>query len=998
MGVKQQTGALRGERGIALITTLLIMMLMSALLIGFTTSVTSNQQVRSIDKERVRAFYAAQSGLEKLSADLATLFFENVAPNDSEIAALGTKAKEPVIPDVTFTRPGGAEAYGVTRLSDPNSAGWGQISKGPYEGLIALKTEYELDSSVRTTTGSEAHMQRRVETVAIPVFQFGIFSDVDLSFHAGANFNFGGRVHTNGNLFLANGGGNTTTPCNQTGASCLTLREKVTAVGEVVRKFLVNGRRKEDTGHLNKVMVANGPGATLELAENKGSVVDTIGSAFNSSWTNTSLTDFHGWIRNGRTGAKTLKLPVVALQGQAVDIVRRPPTTGTDPLYGERFFSQVSLRILLSDTQLDLSSLPGVTATAPVSLDGNWRATPPAGYGPVDATHPPIARSIGNNADTQTNGSTAATATTINVDAVAAAWRPAAGGTMTLTPVGGGAPTQITCTGRTTLGAAPYPNRFTGCAGVVAAGLNSTVSATIEGVTVSTTLAQAAAAGANTLQVNGVGRFANDLFLIGNTMIACTGNTTTSLLGCTQPGTAYPDNTPVTSGARTPAGTGVIDGFIKIEMQLADHTWRDVTIEILNFGFADQNFATTGRACGDPTPNAIIRLQRFRENRETGAGTCSYATAARSSDFWPNVLYDTREAIARGETPAGTPAPLQLGGLMHYVTLDVRNLSGWLAGTGVYNGGSGTQALSINGYAVYFSDRRNNRNASNHETGEYGFEDVINPSANDGNANGSLDAGEDVNANAVLDQYGRMPSSDGGYGTVVAGSTAPLTAGARPDTDVASPMVGRMNRALLFRRALKLTNGARGNIIMPGLTIASENPVYVQGDWNFDATSKSNLNLAHAATAIIADSVTVLSNSWNDENSLTSPYTPGNRARAAQSYYRFAVIAGKNKPFPWAGVTDTAGQADFGSDGGAHNFLRMLEGGTGTVNYRGSIATFYYSRQAVGVYKTGPVYGTPTRDFTFDTDFLYPAKLPPLTPVFRDLNALGFRQEIRPGR
>jgi hypothetical protein len=34
----------------------------------------------------------------------------------------------------------------------------------------------------------------------------------------------------------------------------------------------------------------------------------------------------------------------------------------------------------------------------------------------------------------------------------------------------------------------------------------------------------------------------------------------------------------------------------------------------------------------------------------------------------------------------------------------------------------------------------------------------------------------------------------------------------------------------------------------------------------------------------------------------------------------------------------------------------------------------------------------------FDTDFLDPSLLPPLTPVFRDTNALGFAQEVRPGK
>ena len=69
------------------------------------------------------------------------------------------------------------------------------------------------------------------------------------------------------------------------------------------------------------------------------------------------------------------------------------------------------------------------------------------------------------------------------------------------------------------------------------------------------------------------------------------------------------------------------------------------------------------------------------------------------------------------------------------------------------------------------------------------------------------------------------------------------------------------------------------------------------------------------------------------------------------------------------------------------------------MNYRGSMATFYYNRQAVGTYKCcTTVYGPPPRNYTFDIDFLNPALLPPNTPVFRDLNAVGFAQEMRPGQ
>jgi len=68
------------EDGFALITALLTMMLLSAAAVGFTTVVMSDQRFRSIDRDRNQAFYAAHSGLEKLTVDLANLFFVNVAP------------------------------------------------------------------------------------------------------------------------------------------------------------------------------------------------------------------------------------------------------------------------------------------------------------------------------------------------------------------------------------------------------------------------------------------------------------------------------------------------------------------------------------------------------------------------------------------------------------------------------------------------------------------------------------------------------------------------------------------------------------------------------------------------------------------------------------------------------------------------------------------------------------------------------------------------------
>jgi hypothetical protein len=308
---------------------------------------------------------------------------------------------------------------------------------------------------------------------------------------------------------------------------------------------------------------------------------------------------------------------------------------------------------------------------------------------------------------------------------------------------------------------------------------------------------------------------------------------------------------------------------------------------------------------------------------------------------------------------------------------------------------------------VYFSDRRNNRNAANLETAEYGAEDFVNPASATGAPNAALDVGEDVNGNGVLDTYGAVANWNGTSGARVPGAVAPLDAtNAIPPTPLTSlkPGEAQVNRSILFRHALMLVDG--NNIVgqgVTGLTIVAENPVYVLGDWNsFDVgtgVSDFLVTQTHAATSIIADAVTLLSNDWSDTNSFTSPFSwVGRPVTTTQPFYRVAIIGGKGMAFPQPAGTAT----DFGTDGGAHNFLRFLEDGGQQVNYQGATATFFYNRQALGTYKYtgagGTVYNPPTRNFIFDTDFLDPTKLPPNTPVFRDINAVGFSQELRPGK
>jgi hypothetical protein len=826
---------LADETGAAVASALLVMLLMAAVAAGFTALVITDTRVRSLDSTRTQAFYAVHAGLEKLTADLGDLFALNVAPTGAQINAL--TAAPPAL-GVVWAQPDGTPGYRITFPTD--GAGNPTVSvmtvqAGPFEGLVGLATPYTMTATGQVPDRSEASLTRTLQTVAIPVFQFGIFSENDLSFFAGPNFNFGGRVHTNQNLFLAEGNGNT-----------LSLADRVTAVGQVVRTHLSNGWNN-NANYTGTVRAITAPGAFRNLLMTEGSLVGTLGSAANEpTWTNLSTGTYNHNIMTGSTGARQLQLPITRFGATPIDLIRRPllPAVGVENpnVLPQRFYSLASLRILLSDTAADITGLPGIGPGAPIELGINE----PAGY-VVGAPRPPFAQA------------------------------PAAG----------------------------------------------------------------------------------------------------------------------TAGLRVPADTPVLGGFIKIERQGPAGAWTDVTLEILNLGIASRAYRdsnTGGALCNDRWPDAIVRIQRQLDE----AGGCydnaeSFSnTTAVARRYVPNVLYDPRESSLRDTAPA----TMQFAGLIHYIELDARNLSRWFQGA---IGATGNQSLNVNGYTVYFSDRRGNRNAAGQETGEFGFEDIVNPLSGAGVPNGLLDVGEDVNGDGVLQTYGNTPRVPYGLPNW-AGVTAPLGAGAGLGTQlgaVDTVAIARRNPAIFFRRALKLTQGTLGNLVAPGLTIASENPVYIQGHWN---ANNAGFGDPHVATAVLADAVTLLSGNWNDWNSLVNPHVFSDSQRnATTTWFRVAIISGKGRAFQ-----QPAGTAqDFGTDGGAHNFLRYIENwganGGQTLNYRGSIASMFFNRQAVGTYKCCTiVYSPPTRGYNFDVEFLNPALLPPRTPMFRDVNVTGFAQIIRP--
>jgi Tfp pilus assembly protein PilX len=896
--------------GFTLIAALLILVLLSGVAAGLLFLVSNESRMGGNDLESNLAYYGAESGMEKLTADLSALYAQSFNPSNAQIQNLiNFPPTNAMVSGMSYTE---TITYPLDANGNPFST-WNTVSSGANQGLGAQIIPMNLQVIATRPEGASVNMVRKVEVALVPVFQFGVFCGYDCSYFPGPNFGFAGRVHTNGNLFLAAGAN-------------LVFSDKIAAFQQIITDQLENGFVTAG-GYGGTVYVpkASGgcalvfppPGANCVALPGAGTVpgdaswsggYPTIAGGANPNFPSISSGTLNGFVVNSLTGATNMQLPFVQNSCTSnpppctdpISIIRKPQPgeLPTSALGSARLFNKAQIRVLLADTVADLHPERGAAA--------------------LDA----------NDVQFVVNGGVAI---------------PVSAGLFTV--AGGQA------------------------AGTMYYGMAQTNPP--------------------------INNWVNPFGFAGWTSYPLLGETTTA---------GIPNN-----------GQGA---WIRIEYINNAGVWTGITQDWLGWGFTRQyNFpptGPTGTAGADPyDPNAIIMLEQMAPGASTPAG-------GTKNDFFPINLYDTREGEMR-DSPNGCA----VNGIMNAVEINVGNLAQWLAGKVPYTTANDVGNLvnfsNQNGYILYFSDHRGmlpdpnpsngGQTPANVISGESGLEDVVNSGQPLGSTNpdGLLEpvtyytySPEDVDQNGVLDNWG---GQNIGYGFGVNTNTAPPN----PYLTTNCATTGVSNAVSGARHVLKLVAGgmtAGGVSYLPvrldnglgGFTVASENPVYVQGNYNSSAADPQwgggSNTTPHAAAAIIADTVTLLSNNWNDGNSMANPTNVGARP-AATSYYRMAVAAGKNIPFPqpaWG-----AGN-DFGTDGGLHNFLRYLENWNGQqLFYNGSLVSMYYSEYDTGVFKCcAVVYNPPTRSYSFDTLFLNPSGLPPGTPMLQDLVNLSYHQNFTP--
>ncbi|MDT5294694.1 MAG: hypothetical protein QOJ76_1574 [Acidobacteriota bacterium] len=1044
----------RGERGAALTMAMLIMALIGVISIAVLSVVSNEARIAGSDLQRTKTFYAASAGLEQMTSDFSDLFRRTAKPTKAEMDAIAATPPSELVTTEGF-RFQQTLARNQTLLDAQTAARGGKspvttIPNGPFALMIASVEPYHLTSiATHAATGTQVRLERDVNNYMIPLFQFATFSDKDLEFWPEPPMTFNGRVHANGNIYF---GGDITFLDRVTtaGEAVRTVLRNITTNNTMVGGFFASDPRFTDqatnlTAHMKIGSVTGGPNLKQPRSDGRGNYPGSPTGTDNATWTTTSNNALDGtdnhfgvMLKTASTGARKLLLPL-QLDGRApFEIIKRGMPDDNTTMTQSRYHSKAEVRILIDDEAAGSGSanVAGIPAGKGVLLS-QWLPSELDGGNALR-----VIDDSGNYVTTtdwfqgDMTGASSLKRKALTVRGVRNEYVAAIKATQADNSTGGAyakttgtAPTEYT----QNLNNVSIPKTTNGAIVPPGSGIKGRILIEIvkpDGTTVDVTQT-ILSMGVTVGEPNAIVHLQRPLWaaFMQGSRDRMGGNTYL---------TYFMDNSRLDRRS-------LADGEI--------NTGTGLTMNAAGFvNSADNNLDDDAHAA--TTPFQPTAATMGRDDKPAAGGL---------NQIVPINVYNVREGHINDSLDA---TKVYSRGITSVVELNMRNLARWLDGVYDKNLLNTTTAVSTNiaspdGWIVYVSDRRgdivkseiDSTGASIKTTnGIVDNEDIYNYPAT---ASATPDPGEDV-----IDT-----GFDVALGTNKLGSlqrdTSELPDPAAITTSTVTPPSGYTDSAnygqaiaigawstsnqttagtagYYFRRAVRLFNGENLQIkggtdklsSTKGLTVATENMVYIWGNYNTTGitcqpTGKSTLNDPtqtcsysgnQVPTSIAADAFFPLSKTWFD--SVSAMYPEGGNARIAdagntgtpvgasvittgqETSVRTGIIAGTTLS-AMVGTTAPSPNILQWLNGGVHNFPRFLEtwgvGGTGWEkrwNYVGSFIILYNSTQALGPWSVtnSVIYYPPKRNWAFDITFTDPNRLPPGTPQFQFVQATGFRE------
>lgn len=936
-GLETQATNSKNERGSALVIALLIMVLLLGF-VALAVTRTSNETVASSnDAAESRAFEAAHASLEVMTRNFDKIFDVKLNPDVADLNRVRTSQPPSFDANYKFEQ----------EIIQTQATQQVKMTGTEFQGLMSSRDEWQLNTTATDlTNGVQVALRRKFFNNRIPIFQFGIFYDDDLEFHPGPRFDFGGRVHSNGNIFLM-------------ASSGLYFSSKVSATKEIFTDIARNGNPW--TNWSDKVFIRNASGSYVQLSHDMGSVLNnpSNGSPIFSDPDMPTVYKNAGWTSNANlfqgnllSDQRRLDLPIRIASAinntplDYVELIKRgrnvgdlfnngtfvAPVTAADAdseiTSKERYYNKTGIRISLADSKAKLPGCASGVLLTPV----------PGDCGVL----------LNGNSDGKTSAP--------GIDGRGYKPRP-------MTDATGYQATEIN-------GERFYAGGKEIWIKVEAVGLDPVTN------------------------IFGTKDITQDFLSMGMTAPPPDVDKAFNVDGYkTCQGVGNENNQDCRSVIKLQRFS--IDG--SLIAPAADTYMTSKAVKGINFNYILAASTNPADTLNTGFPDNLAHYKDAQINEEAGKKIVAF----------PINMFDTREGLYNDDlnTNATYGTNVPWNGVMSMVDIDVANLRNFFKGD--YNGKmpvgtpfalaaghtlTSNDIPNANGWVLYISDRRGDADFD----GEYDMEDIY------GNNDNILQAGEDVNNNSVLDRDygGEAPryTKDGLFSSLFT-----------PNSYV-QPSIAAALEHKFYRRGVRLINGET----LPGIydsttpantrgfTVASENGIYVQGNYNAyginsigDPTPSTDYlpqdTPNHIPASIVGDDITILSNNWSDSRSFTYPFALGRR-KASETFVRFAMLAGDARSSK--NEAPNQGGGDPRLTGGVHNFKRFLEDWGGVrLNYAGSLINLYNSHNNNGAFKCcNNVYSPPTRNWVFDTTFLDPNRLPPGTPFFQFIQLTGFER------
>ena len=192
------------EKGAALAISIIVLAILLVIALTALAFSSTEARIAGSDLQRTQTFYAASTGMEKMTNDFSNLFRKKCNPTACGSLRYRQTIRRPEMKNEGFNFHQTLEVDSRQIKRNCGHAGFAgkclsarQYSRRSLCRTLCQFVPYKMSSmATMQNTKTEVKLEREFNNYLVPLFQFGIFSNEDIEIHPGPLMTFNGRIHT----------------------------------------------------------------------------------------------------------------------------------------------------------------------------------------------------------------------------------------------------------------------------------------------------------------------------------------------------------------------------------------------------------------------------------------------------------------------------------------------------------------------------------------------------------------------------------------------------------------------------------------------------------------------------------------------------------------------------------------------------------------------------------------------------------------------------------